>query len=89
MSYQQLRSIEIKGFKSIQHQIVDLDKINVLIGQNDFDACGQNQYALFPSPCSLSWTHDSFFYKDGILVADTGNSRILWFPKVPTATVTL
>lgn len=34
MSYQQLRSIEIKGFKSIQHQTVGLEKINVLIGQN-------------------------------------------------------
>jgi hypothetical protein len=67
------------------HQDAFTEKADVLIGQNDFDACGQNQYALFPSPCSLSWTYDSFFYKDGILVADTGNSRILWFPKVPTA----
>jgi predicted ATPase len=34
MSYHQLRSIEIRGYKSIQHQIVDLNKMNVLIGQN-------------------------------------------------------
>lgn len=34
MSYKQLRSVEIKGFKSIQHQIVKIDKMNVLIGQN-------------------------------------------------------
>jgi predicted ATPase len=34
MGYQQLRSIEIRGFKSIRHQIVKLDNINVLIGQN-------------------------------------------------------
>lgn len=34
MSYQQLRSIKIRGFKSIQNQSIGLDKINVLIGQN-------------------------------------------------------
>lgn len=34
MSYKQLRSIEIKGYKSIRHQIVELNKMNVLIGQN-------------------------------------------------------
>lgn len=34
MSYKQLRSIEIKGYKSIRHQVVELNKMNVLIGQN-------------------------------------------------------
>ncbi|MRH99466.1 hypothetical protein GH721_02875 [Kriegella sp. EG-1] len=56
---------------------------DILIGQNDFDACGQNQFGLFPSPKSLNWTYDACFYKDGLLVNDTGNSRILWFDKIP------
>jgi predicted ATPase len=34
MSYHQLRSIEIRGYKSIKHQIIGLNKMNVLIGQN-------------------------------------------------------
>ena len=58
---------------------------DVLIGQADFDACGQNQYGLFPSERSLNWTYDACFYEDGLLVNDTGNSRILWFEKVPEA----
>ncbi len=57
---------------------------NIIIGQTDFDACGQNQLGLFPSSKSLNWTYDACFYKDGLLVNDTGNSRILWFDKVPT-----
>jgi hypothetical protein len=56
---------------------------DTIIGQTDFDACGQNQYGLFPSEKSLNWTYDACFYKDGLLVNDTGNSRILWFETVP------
>ena len=55
-----------------------------IIGQADFDACGQNQFGLFPSSKSLNWIYDACFYKDGILVNDTGNSRVLWFDKIPT-----
>ncbi|MGB5817930.1 MAG: hypothetical protein WBG90_00500 [Saonia sp.] len=58
---------------------------DILIGQTDFDACGQNQFGLFPSSKSLNWTYDACFYKDGILINDTGNSRILWFNRIPTA----
>ncbi|MGB6035513.1 MAG: hypothetical protein WBG42_04545 [Cryomorphaceae bacterium] len=56
---------------------------DVLIGQTDFDACGQNQYGLFPTSKSLNWTYDACFYKDGLLINDTGNSRILWFESLP------
>ncbi|SHJ87061.1 NHL repeat-containing protein [Pseudozobellia thermophila] len=56
---------------------------DVIIGQPDFDACGQNQFGLFPSSKSLNWTYDACFYKDGLLVNDTGNSRILWFDSIP------
>lgn len=55
-----------------------------IIGQTDFDACGQNQFGLFPSSKSLNWTYDACFYKDGLLINDTGNSRILWFEEIPT-----
>ncbi|RDY61119.1 hypothetical protein [Flagellimonas nanhaiensis] len=60
-----------------------LDPADVIIGQADFDACGQNQFGLFPSSRSLNWTYDACFYKNGLLVNDTGNSRILWFKEIP------
>ncbi|MEX0275142.1 MAG: hypothetical protein AB3N16_12265 [Flavobacteriaceae bacterium] len=56
---------------------------DIIIGQADFDACGQNQFGLFPSERSMNWTYDACFYKEGILVNDTGNSRILWFKDIP------
>lgn len=58
-------------------------KSSAVIGQPDLMSNGQNQFNLFPTPQTLSWCYDTCFYKDGILVADTGNSRILWFDKVP------
>jgi hypothetical protein len=54
-----------------------------IIGQEGFNDCGQNQFGLFPSNKSLNWTYDACFYKKGILVNDTGNSRILWFENIP------
>ena len=57
---------------------------DIIIGQDNFDACGQNQFRLAPAANTLNWTYDACFYKDGILVNDTGNSRILWFDKIPT-----
>ncbi len=54
-----------------------------IIGQPDFDANGMNQFSLFPKQDAMSWTYDSFFYKNGIFVADTGNSRLLWFENIP------
>lgn len=56
---------------------------DVIIGQPDFDANGMNQFSLFPKSDAMSWTYDSFFYKNGIFVADTGNSRLLWFENIP------
>jgi hypothetical protein len=56
---------------------------DVIIGQPDFEANGMNQFSLFPKQNTLSWTYDGFFYKNGLLVADTGNSRLLWFKEVP------
>ncbi|MBU3025897.1 hypothetical protein [Zobellia galactanivorans] len=56
---------------------------DVIVGQADFDACGQNQFGLFPNARSLNWTYDACFYKGGLLVNDTGNSRILWFESIP------
>ena len=58
---------------------------NVLIGQPNFDANGQNQFRLAPEQNTLNWTYDAFFYKNGLFVADTGNSRLLWFADVPDA----
>lgn len=60
-------------------------KAACLIGQPDLDSSGQNQFGLFPQAHTLSWCYDSAFWGDGILVADTGNSRILQFSTLPTA----
>nr|WP_210519053.1 hypothetical protein [Hymenobacter terricola] len=57
----------------------------VIIGQPDLAANGQNQYRLFPAENTLSWVYDAFFHQEKLLVADTGNSRLLWFDTVPTA----
>ena len=58
-------------------------KADLIIGQANFDACGQNQFMLSPNSHTLNWTYDAMFYKNGILVNDTGNSRILWFKDLP------
>ncbi len=62
------------------HQSAD-----VIIGQPSFDANGQNQFGWFPKANTLNWCYDTCFYKDGLWVADTGSSRILWFENVPVA----
>lgn len=54
-----------------------------LVGQPNFESNGQNQFNWFPAQHTLNWCYDSCFYKDGFLVADTGNSRILWYDQVP------
>ena len=56
-----------------------------IIGQSDFEQNGQNQFGWFPKSNTLNWCYDSCFYEDGIWVADTGNSRILWFDQFPTS----
>ncbi|MCI2228242.1 hypothetical protein MC378_03615 [Polaribacter sp. MSW13] len=59
------------------------NKADIIIGQDNFDACGQNQFRLSPEANTLNWTYDACFYKNGILVNDTGNSRILGFDTIP------
>ncbi|MEO0898114.1 MAG: hypothetical protein AAFY71_17015 [Bacteroidota bacterium] len=58
---------------------------DVIIGQPSFEANGQNQFGWFPEANTLNWCYDSCFYKEGLWVADTGNSRILWYPQTPQA----
>lgn len=58
-------------------------KADIIIGQDNFDACGQNQFRLAPEANTLNWTYDACFYKEGILVNDTGNSRVLGFDNIP------
>jgi len=50
-----------------------------VLGQPDLASNGQNQFRLKPDANTLSWCYDSHFYRNGIWVADTGNSRLLWF----------
>lgn len=56
---------------------------DVLIGQASFEGNGQNQFGWFPEAHTLNWCYDTCFYRDGLWVADTGNSRLLWHDKIP------
>jgi sugar lactone lactonase YvrE len=58
-------------------------KADVIIGQADLDSNGQNQYGLHPMANTLSWCYDTCFFQNGLLVADTGNSRVLRFDALP------
>lgn len=60
------------------------EKTDVIIGQKTLDANGQNQFNWFPAANTLNWCYDTYFYRNGIWMADTGNSHLLWFAKVPT-----
>ncbi|MEM9835820.1 MAG: NHL repeat-containing protein [Bacteroidota bacterium] len=55
-----------------------------IIGQETLEGNGQNQFRWFPEAHTLNWCYDSCFYQGGLLVADTGNSRILHFKTLPT-----
>lgn len=59
------------------------EKAAIIIGQPDLHSNGQNQYGLYPGAHTLSWCYDSAFSDGGLLVADTGNSRILRFSAWP------
>ncbi|PUZ30016.1 hypothetical protein GA0116948_1011 [Chitinophaga costaii] len=58
---------------------------DIIIGQEDFEHNGQNQYQLLPAAHTLNWCYDCCFYQQGIWVADTGNSRVLYWPVLPEA----
>ncbi len=60
------------------------EKADTIIGQASFEDNGQNQFGWFPKANTLNWCYDTCFYKKGMYVADTGNSRILWFENLPT-----
>jgi hypothetical protein len=60
-----------------------LHKADVIIGQKDLEDNGQNQFSFFPKANTLNWCYDTCFYRDGIWISDSGNSRILWFDQVP------
>ncbi|AMR25616.1 hypothetical protein A0257_23200 (plasmid) [Hymenobacter psoromatis] len=77
---QYYRALLWHDWRTAPHQPAD-----VLIGQPDFEANGQNQYRLYPEANTLSWVYDAFFHQNQLLIADTGNSRLLWFDQVPTA----
>lgn len=59
-------------------------KADTIIGQAAFDQNGQNQFGWFPKANTMNWCYDTSFHQNGLWVADTGNSRLLWFEEVPT-----
>ncbi len=54
-----------------------------IIGQDSFGANGMNRFSPTPRADGLNWVYDACFYKKGLFVADTGNSRLLWFSQLP------
>nr|MBI1232045.1 hypothetical protein [Cytophagales bacterium] len=56
-----------------------------IIGQPSFEANGQNQFGLHPRQHTLSWCYSTGFFRNGLFVGDTGNSRILWFENLPSS----
>lgn len=58
---------------------------DVVVGQPDADSNGQNQYHLSPKANTLNWCYDSAFLGERLVVADSGNSRILLWDQVPEA----
>ncbi|MBY0349063.1 MAG: hypothetical protein K2W79_12460 [Hydrotalea flava] len=57
---------------------------DVILGQKNINDNGQNQYRLKPNANTLNWVYDACFYKNGIAVADTGNSRLIIHHQIPT-----
>ncbi|MBS1667965.1 MAG: hypothetical protein JST58_11370 [Bacteroidetes bacterium] len=60
------------------------NKASAIIGQPDLNSCGQNQYSLRPKANTLNWCYDTLMKKGSLYLADTGNSRVLFFKKIPT-----
>lgn len=58
---------------------------DAIIGQKNMSDNGQNQFTWKPGPNTMNWTYDVHFHEKGIWTVDTGNSRLLWFDKLPTA----
>lgn len=56
---------------------------DILLGQNHLSDNGQNQYRLKPNAHTLNWVYDACFFKEGIAVADTGNSRLVLHEQIP------
>ncbi|MEM1318888.1 MAG: hypothetical protein AAGG75_01460 [Bacteroidota bacterium] len=67
-----------KDWRTAFDQLAD-----VIIGQENFEGNGQNQFGWFPKANTLNWCYDTCFYQEGLWVADTGSSRILWFAHLP------
>jgi hypothetical protein len=58
---------------------------DVIIGQPDINSNGQNQFGLLPAAHTLNWCYDCCFVDQGLAVADTGNSRVLLWQRLPQA----
>lgn len=57
---------------------------DLVMGQKNMTDNGQNQYQLKPGAHTLNWVYDSCFFKNGIVIADTGNSRLIVHEKIPS-----
>ncbi len=60
-----------------------LKTADVIIGQPNLESCGQNQYRLKPRANTLNWCYDICMHNRSLWLADTGNSRVLFFNRIP------
>lgn len=56
---------------------------DIIIGQPDLQSNGMNQYGLKPQANTLNWCYDVLLENNSLWVADTGNSRVLFFKNIP------
>ena len=56
---------------------------DLVLGQKNDEGSLQNNGLLKASASGLNWCYDALFFKDGLLVADTGNSRIMQWNQIP------
>lgn len=59
------------------------NKAEIVLGQQDMLGNGQNQYRFKPEANTLNWCYDACFWGAQLVVADTGNSRILGWEQFP------
>jgi hypothetical protein len=59
-------------------------KADSIIGQPHLEGKGQNQYGLKPNAHTLNWCYDTYMKNGSLWISDTGNSRILYFKKIPS-----
>jgi hypothetical protein len=57
---------------------------DIVLGQSDFSGCFANRGGRVAGPDTLNWCYGVAVVGGGLIVADTGNRRVLIWEKIPT-----